>query len=230
MWPNSLNAVLRARQKQNPYPRALSQWPWSCNLISWVNVWTNTSPAACSESLAGILTGKGREDCRLSTTPSVNFTTWPLLSYMVKWFPETSMRSTFCVAVAQLSSVDGEVWAEMFFSSVYKPWSVALLKDALRCTLRLKCIAPAVHWSCLAQKGVVIDLLFKSGLPHGFFQGIISMSLGWQDMKLRVFLKFSFTPRGVYLLCGNRGKLHPLFPVCSGQDNLMQCSNILNFF
>lgn len=110
---------------------------------------------------------------------------------------------------------------------MYKPWSMALLKDALQCTWRLKCIAPAVHWSRLAQKGVVIDLLFKSGLPHGFFQGIISMSLGWQDMKLRVFLKFSFTPRGVTLLCGNRGKLHPLFPVCSGQDNLMQCSNVL---
>lgn len=193
-----------------------------------MNVWTNTSSAACSESLAGILIWKRHGDCRLSATPSLNFTALPPLSYMVTCFPESSM--SFCVAVAQLPSVDGEVWDELFFSSVYKPWSVALLKDALRCTLRWKCIAPAVHWSRLAQKGVVIDLLFKSGLPHGFFQGIISMSLGWQDMKLRVFLKFSFTPRGVYLLCGNRGKLHPLLPVCSGQDNLMQCSNIPDLF
>lgn len=100
-----------------------------------------------------------------------------------------------------------------FFPALCEPWSVALLKDALRCTLRLKCTAPAVHWSCLAQKGVVIDLLLKSGLPHGFFQGIISMSLGWQDMKLRVFLKFSLAPRGVCLSCGSRAKLHPLLLV-----------------
>lgn len=70
----------------------------------------------------------------------------------------------------------------------------------------------------------------KSGLPHGFFQGIISMSLGWQDMKLRVFLKFSFTPRGVYLLCGNHGKLHPPLPVCSMQDNLLQYLNSPDLF
>lgn len=194
-----------------------------------MNVWTNRSPAACSESLAGILTGQGHEDCRLSTTPSINSTTWPLLSYNIvfPWDLCELLCSYFCITFSR----DSEVWAKMFvvffFFSVYKPWSMALLKDALQCTWRLKCIAPAVHWSRLAQKGVVIDLLFKSGLPHGFFQGIISMSLGWQDMKLRVFLKFSFTPRGVTLLCGNRGKLHPLFPVCSGQDNLMQCSDVL---
>lgn len=118
-------------------------------------------------------------------------------------------------------TISGE-WrlAEVSFSTMYKSWSVAF-KDALRCTLWLKCIAPAVHWSCLAQKGVVIDLLLKSGLPHGFFQGIISMSLGWQDMKLRVFLKFSFTPRGVYLSCGNRG--YTLFSPCV-QCRMTYCS------
>lgn len=58
------------------------------------------------------------------------------------------------------------------------------------------------------------------------FSKASSMSLGWQDMKLRVFLKFSFTPRGVCLSCGNRGKLHPLLPVCSMWDNLMQYLNI----
>lgn len=58
------------------------------------------------------------------------------------------------------------------------------------------------------------------------FSKASSMSLGWQDMKLRVFLKFSFAPRGVCLSCGNRAKLHPLLPVCSTRDNLMQYLSI----
>lgn len=196
MWPNLLNVVLRARQKQKPYPRVLIQWPWFCNVISWMNVWTNTSPAACSESLAGILTAKGT--WRLQVVYNTlnllhHMTTTFLRGYVFPW--DLCELLCSCCSVTLWWSLGWNV-----FPSVYKPWSVALLKDALWCTWRLNCITPAVCWSRLAQKGVVIDLLFKSGLPHGFFQGIISMSLGWQDMKLRVFWSF-LSHRGVYTCC-----------------------------